>query len=222
MMNGGQVAAVVALMIVLQNALVLHAAAPTAASTSDSAGIAFFEKRIRPVLVEKCYSCHSAQAEELKAGLHLDSRAGILDGGDSGPAAVPGKPADSLIIQALHYDGYEMPPTGKLPDPVLADFEHWIEIGMPDPRKRIATAAKSGINIEEGRKFWSFQPLAKTAPRSEVLVVSADRQNGTTDGAEVGMAKLRERPIYSGEARSGGACARTGYGQGDVAAARDL
>src|SRR5262245_22917500 len=80
------------------------------AAKPSSAGIAFFETKIRPVLVEKCYSCHSGESDELKAGLHLDSRQGVLTGGYSGPAIVPGNPADSLIIQAIRYEGYEMPP----------------------------------------------------------------------------------------------------------------
>src|SRR5437773_367202 len=69
---------------------------PPAGATGDGAGIAFFEKRIRPLLVQHCYSCHSAQAPKLKGGLRLDSREGLLKGGASGPAIIPGKPADSL------------------------------------------------------------------------------------------------------------------------------
>ncbi len=159
-MNNGHLATVLGLILALQHAQ----AAPAAANEKTAAGLAFFEAKIRPVLVEKCYLCHSSNADKLKAGLHLDSRGGILHGGDSGPAAVPGNPADSLIIQALHYDGYEMPPKGQLPSSVIADFERWIEIGMPDPRDRVEPAEKASINIEEGRKFWSFQPLAKVAP----------------------------------------------------------
>jgi len=134
------------------------------APAQNAAGIAFFEAKIRPVLVEKCYSCHSASADELKAGLHLDSREGILTGGDSGPAAVPGNSADSLIIQAIRYDGYEMPPSGKLPKETIANFEQWVEMGMPDPRDEAAPVTKQGIDIEEGRKFWSFRPLVKSEP----------------------------------------------------------
>src|SRR6516164_8420851 len=69
-----------------------------AADKPDPAGVEFFEKKIRPVLIEQCYSCHSTEAKKQKGGLLLDSRAGLLKGGDTGPALVPGKPADSLII----------------------------------------------------------------------------------------------------------------------------
>ena len=98
---------------------------------------AFFESRIRPVLVEHCYKCHSAGAKSPKGGLRLDSREALLRGGDNGPAIVPGKPDDSLLIKALSHEGdvAEMPPDEKLPDRVLADFRRWIASGAPDPRK---------------------------------------------------------------------------------------
>ncbi len=100
--------------------------------------VAFFESRIRPVLVERCYACHSAGAaaeQKLQGGLQVDSRDGLLQGGDLGPAIVPGQPGESLLIQALrHESGLEMPPEGRLPAQVIADFERWIEMGAPDPR----------------------------------------------------------------------------------------
>ena len=83
----------------------------------------FFEKRIRPVLIQSCYECHSSQADEPGGGLRLDSRAGVLAGGESGVVVVPGKPAESLLISALHYDALEMPPRNPLPAEVVADFE---------------------------------------------------------------------------------------------------
>ena len=81
----------------------------------------FFEKKIRPVLTERCYKCHSAKSEKQKGGLALDTRAGIRNGGDSGPAVVPGKPGESLLVEALRYQNkdFQMPPKsagGKLPD----------------------------------------------------------------------------------------------------------
>ena len=125
----------------------------------NAAGLAFFEAKIRPVLVEKCYSCHSSEADELKGGLHLDSRDGILTGGDSGPAAVPGNPAESMIIQALHYDGYEMPPTGKLPKETIANFEHWIEMGMPDPREGTSQRPSARSILRRAGSFGRFSRL---------------------------------------------------------------
>src|SRR5688500_18908431 len=91
----------------------------TAAEPSDPRAVEFFEKRIRPMLAEHCGKCHSAEAaanRKLKGGLLLDSRSALLKGGDSGPAVVPGRAADSLLVKALHYDGdVRMPPKGKLP-----------------------------------------------------------------------------------------------------------
>ena len=131
---------------------------------ADQKGIDFFEAKIRPMLVKHCYACHSAGAsakKKLKGGFLLDSRAGIRKGGESGPGAVPGKPADSLIISALRQETFQMPPTGKLPDEIIADFVRWIEMGAPDPRDGVAVLATSGVDLESGRQHWSFQPLVQ-------------------------------------------------------------
>ena len=120
----------------------------------------FFEAKIRPVLVKHCYSCHSAPAQEkkkLKAGLKLDTRDGLLKGGDSGPALVPGNPKKSLIIQALKADGLEqMPPETALAVNVIADFEKWIKDGAFDPRTGVP--APSRVLAAE-KNHWAFQPL---------------------------------------------------------------
>src|SRR2546425_4460384 len=99
----------------------LFFASPAAAA--DEAGVHFFERKIRPVLVEHCYSCHSETAKKLRGGLRLDSRDGLRKGGDSGPALVPGYPDRSLLIKAVRYtdEHLHMPPKGKLPDTLLAD-----------------------------------------------------------------------------------------------------
>ena len=86
---------------------------------ADDDGEAFFEKKIRPMLVKHCYECHSAKSESLKAGLLVDSAPGLLEGGDSGAAIVEGKPDESLLIEGLKYESIEMPPAGKLPDNVV-------------------------------------------------------------------------------------------------------
>jgi cytochrome c553 len=131
-------------------------------------GTDFFEKKIRPVLAEHCLKCHSAQAaaaKKLKGGLLLDSRDGLLRGGDSGPAVVPGKPADSLLLMALKYDGdTQMPPAGKLPDAVIADFEAWVKMGAPDPRTAAGPRKQVGLSLDEGRKFWAYQPVQNPPP----------------------------------------------------------
>ena len=133
------------------------------------ADLEFFEKKIRPVLVEQCYACHSAKAAEtgkLRGKLVLDTREGALAGGETGPAVVPGKPGDSLLISALKHEDFEMPPKGKLSDAVIADFVKWVELGAPDPRKDkgAVPGSKPPVDIAAGKKFWSFQPLKQVAP----------------------------------------------------------
>jgi cephalosporin-C deacetylase-like acetyl esterase/cytochrome c553 len=130
-----------------------------------AARLAHFEKKIRPILVAQCYSCHSAEAEEIKGGLALDTREGIRKGGDSGPAVVPGDVQASLLIAAIrHENGLEMPPRSKLTDEQIADFVHWIETGAVDPRDGAAAKSTSAIDLEQGRKFWAFQRPVKAAP----------------------------------------------------------
>jgi Planctomycete cytochrome C len=117
----------------------------------------FFEQKIRPVLVARCYRCHSADAKQVKGGLRLDSRAGMLRGGDTGPAVVPGKARDSLLLKAIRHqaDVPRMPPTGaRLPDNVLADFEKWIALGAPRPDEKAASVAPRATSTH-----WSFQPV---------------------------------------------------------------
>ncbi|NOT60874.1 MAG: DUF1549 domain-containing protein, partial [Acidobacteria bacterium] len=129
----------------------------------------FFEKKIRPVLAMHCYACHSSKASEPMGGLVLDTKAGLLKGGASGRVIVPGKPAESMLLRALHYNDLKlkMPPTKKLPDAVIADFEQWIAAGAPDPRPDEAvsnTPAKpTGIDFAQGRQWWAFQSLLEQA-----------------------------------------------------------
>lgn len=121
----------------------------------------FFEKKIRPVLVEHCYECHAVDAKAVRGGLLVDSAAAFRTGGDSGPAVVPGDPTDGTILDALKHETFEMPPKQKLPEQVIQDFETWITMGAPDPRTQVTTSASvgSGIDLEAGREFWSFQPI---------------------------------------------------------------
>lgn len=146
----------------------------------------FFENKIRPVLVEHCYECHSvaaADAGKLKGGLRLDSRAATRQGGDTGPAIVAGKPEESLLLSALHYQDYEMPPSGKLPEATIADFKQWIEMGAPDPRDGPVVSARRMIDFEQGRLFWSFQPLpslsdeSSTSPLADSIDLFVDKKH---------------------------------------------
>ena len=130
---------------------------------ADSAGIAFFEQKIRPVLAEQCYECHSAQAKKLKAGLLLDTKAGWERGGDSGtPVVVPGRPEESLLLRAMQHaePDLAMPPKQpRLPEATLADFVTWIRMGAPDPRDGGGAVARRA-----DKSWWSLQPLRPAEP----------------------------------------------------------
>jgi hypothetical protein len=151
-------------------------------TASADPGAEFFEKRIRPVLAEHCFKCHSAEAakaKKLKGGLLLDTRDGLRKGGDNGPAIVPGKPAESPLIKALKYDGdTQMPPAGKLPDAVIADFEAWVKMGAPDPRSAAGPRKQVGLSLEEGRGFWAYKPVRNSTPPA---VKAADWPAGDID-----------------------------------------
>lgn len=124
--------------------------------------VQFFENRIRPVLVQHCYECHSPDAKEIGGKLLLHTRDGILNGGEAGPALVAGKPEDSLLIQAMQYDGIEMPPENPLPQNVVDDFAEWIKRGAPDPRvSETADSKKEPRSIEA---LWAFQPVKNPTP----------------------------------------------------------
>jgi hypothetical protein len=128
-------------------------------SAASDPGVEFFERKIRPLLVERCYECHSAQAEKLKGGLFLDTKEGVLKGGDSGPAIVPGNPDKSLLIKAVRYtsDDLQMPPKNKrLPDEQIADLEEWVKMGAPDPRT--GQEAVRG-DARSSKDHWAFQPI---------------------------------------------------------------
>lgn len=123
----------------------------------------FFETKIRPVLADKCYKCHSQSAQRVKAGLFLDTREGLLKGGDNGPAIVVGDPEKSLLIKAVRYTDpdLQMPPKGsKLSDEQIADLVAWVKMGAPDPR--VATLAQMEWK-DSTKSHWAWQPLKKPA-----------------------------------------------------------
>lgn len=147
----------------------MYAADPASPTLAPEA-VDFFEKKIRPVLIEKCHECHSEQAKvdgKLKGGLLLDSRQAAQTGGDSGPSVVPKKLDESLLIDAIRYgeDSYQMPPSGKLSDAVIADFEKWVSMGAPDPRDAPSVASpRKEIDWELARQHWSLQPPLRHSP----------------------------------------------------------
>src|SRR5688572_9595744 len=133
-------------------------AASAFAGSPESAGVEFFEKHVRPVFVEHCHQCHSAEAEKVKGGLLVDSREALLKGGDSGPALVPGDPEKSLLIKAIRYtdENLQMPPKGKkLTDDQIKHLEEWVKIGAPDPRGAKAKIA----DTPRASDHWAFKPI---------------------------------------------------------------
>ncbi len=141
-------------------------------AAEPAGNIEFFEARIRPVLVEQCYSCHNS-VKTAKGGLALDDRASLLKGGTEGVVVVAGKPEKSRLIAVLKHelDGKAMPKNGpKLDKGVIADFEKWIALGMPDPRDQPPTAEELTkatsweTTLEARKKWWSFQPIRDPAP----------------------------------------------------------
>ena len=145
--------------------LILGASLGAAEPTSEQ--IEFFEKKIRPTLAQKCYGCHNSKMKTPLGGLRLDSKEGLLHGGDSGKAIVAGDPAASRLVQAISYkQELKMPPSGKLTDEQIADLEAWVKMGAPDPRVAEAapsTVAKKSYDWTEARKFWAFQPAKQPA-----------------------------------------------------------
>ena len=139
-----------------------------AAQVADPAGVEFFEKKVRPVLSTHCYKCHSHAAEKLKGKLYLDSREGMLKGGETGPAVVPGRPEEGLFMKAVRHGDPEtaMPPKEKLPDAVLGDLQAWIRMGAPWPAENVAKPAVHDVAAEYDKlrkELWSWQPVRNPA-----------------------------------------------------------
>ncbi|HUG68625.1 MAG TPA: DUF1549 domain-containing protein, partial [Pirellulaceae bacterium] len=124
--------------------------------TLSADDLAFFENKIRPILVQHCYECHAADSKELGGKLLLDTRDGMRRGGEAGPAVIQGRPDESLIIQALRYDGLEMPPDQPLPESVINDFVKWVQRGAADPRSTARTEQAS----TDTDTLWSLRAIA--------------------------------------------------------------
>lgn len=171
--------------------------------------LAFFEKRIRPLLVQKCYACHSAEAQELQGELLVDSRASLRRGGSRGPAVVPGDVAKSLLVTAVRFDDsdMQMPPDGKLSDAEIADLERWVKIGAPDPRSTPTRHVGKQIDIAAAREFWSLRPLVAPAvppvktgawPRNEIdrFVLAKLEEHNLGPAADADKRTLIRRVTY--------------------------
>jgi|GEM_PF-5213447 len=210
--SGRRWVALVPALVVVASTLV---AAPKKAITPEQ--LEFFEKKIRPVLVDKCYDCHSEESGKMKGDLVLDSRDGIRVGGERGPGIVPGKPDESFVINAIRQNGrLAMPPEkkgGKLSDEVIADFEKWVAMGAPDPRDASKVAStepakpEKPVEWEKERGFWAFQkPSAKAAPevknarwpRSEIdrFVLAKQEEKNLKPVADADKRTLVRRVYY--------------------------
>ena len=145
--------------------IALHARSTMA---DDAGKIAYFEKTIRPLLINRCYDCHSVESGKHKGGLLLDSRDAVLKGGDSGPALIAGNPEKSRLIESVRYHNQDlqMPPKGALPSAEVKALEEWVKMGAPDSRVAVASPAQKGprvIDIAAGSKHWAFSPISKPA-----------------------------------------------------------
>lgn len=162
-------------------------------------GVAFFESKVRPLLIDKCYNCHSPE-HKVKGGLRLDTKEGTLAGGDSGPSVVPKDPDKSLLLRAVTYEDRDlkMPPKQKLSAEEVDIIRQWIAMGAPDPREAKVAAAEAGakpakqvgLSFEAGRQFWSFKLPVKTEPPAV-----RDAAWAKSDTDRFILAKLEEKKL---------------------------
>jgi hypothetical protein len=182
--------------VLFGSSLVVLAGGPAGAQQTVSNE--FFEARIRPVLAARCYACHNSTMKEPKGYLVLDNRAGVMKGGTLGPAIVPGNPGDSKLIHAMKYADphLQMPPSGRLADEIIRDFETWIAGGAPDPRADTAGAAAAKrrvvdqAELAKGRQWWAFQAV-KVLPQP----VSSHGTSARTKLDHFVLSKLAEKGL---------------------------
>lgn len=166
---------------------------------------AFFEAKIRPVLAKSCYTCHSAKAKRLKAGLRVDGRQALLDGGDNGPALVPGHPEKSKLIEAVSYKNVDlqMPPRAKLSAAAIADLTAWVKMGAPWPDDKQTTGGttRGAFDLaQRARAHWSWQPI-----RAHAVPAVNDTRWPLIDADRFLLAKLEAkglRPARPADART--------------------
>ena len=175
-------------------------------------GMEFFEKKVRPILALRCYGCHSHKAKQIKGDFLLDSREGLLKGGSSGPAVVPGHPEKSLLLKAVRHEhkDIEMPPKGKLKDEEIATIEAWIVMGMPHPKAHAMVppgGLKPAMTLKEARSFWSFMPPKSHAepavkrtdwPKTFIdpFILAKLEEKGIAPAPEAGKRTLIRRLYY--------------------------
>ena len=181
---------------------------PTA-ETIDLAGREFFESNIRPILVGHCYQCHSAESIKLRAQLRLDSREGLVRGGEGGAIIVPGEPDQSRLIQAIRWTDadFQMPPKQKLNPEQIEKLEQWVKMGAPDPRDEqphaTPNAATKPLSAEEaGRELWALKPVVRPeVPRGvtessnpvDAFIAAESRSKGLTPASRADRPVLLRR-----------------------------
>lgn len=188
---------------VILNGVILHggrlfAAGKETASTKQpafaKADLEFFENKVRPLLKARCYECHSGESKEIKGGLRLDSRALLLKGGETGPAAVVGKPEKSLLIEAIRYESLEMPPRSKMPAGEVAILVKWVKRGLAWPREatpKSAIPVAKPFPLEQRKKsHWAWHPIR----RPEVPAVG-DRKWAPTAIDRFVLARLEAKSL---------------------------
>lgn len=175
------------LALILRRCITSLVAVMIFAAFADAADprIEFFETKIRPVLIERCFGCHSGQKGEREGGLSLDSRDDLLAGGDSGPAVVPGDAGNSRLFAAITAAEDSMPPDGRLSSDVIEDFRRWIVDGAIDPREPADVPTIRDPDYSEARKYWAFQPI-----RSPDVPQVSDQQWPRTRTDHFVLAKL--------------------------------
>ena len=185
----------------------LHAIA-VADDDFSAEDIDFFEAQVRPLLVQHCYDCHSTDAKKLQAGLYVDSREGMIKGGDNGPAAVVGKPHESLLIDAVKYKSYEMPPDKKLADNEIDILMKWIERGLPWPQVTTSpghAVAEQNIDWAEAKQsHWAWQTVQRPDVPSSVSAnshpidafIAARRDAAETSSVPAAEASILARRVY--------------------------
>ena len=159
-------------------------------STTDQTE--FFEYKVRPLLAKNCYQCHSEQAKILYSNLRVDGRAALLNGGDRGPAIVPGDPNSSQLIQAVHYENLKMPPAGRLSEDQIDALVKWVEMGAPWPDFDVAGGVKTANehkNLATSQNHWAWKPVQKASP---------------APGPKQNLARRSHRQLHSDEARDRG------------------
>jgi hypothetical protein len=184
---------------VLACAVLACTAAARAEAADAAADLEFFETKVRPVLAERCFKCHSHQSEKLKGGLYVDSREGLLAGGETAPAVVPGNPAKSLMIEAISYTNpdLQMPTKTRLSAEQVADLTEWVRRGAPWPAAAVTAAAtatagsKPAFDLKRRKaEWWAWQPVRPTAPPA---VEDAGWAHGDID--RFILAKLEEQHL---------------------------